>query len=196
MFFFCWKDHLVCRLSCPWHVHVLRLLTTMCALALLLSSLQNLSEHSGAAGKIYFHVSLEKKIRHTWCLSKSTDHVLCLKIYLRNIAFMYRFTSKEFSSRSILISSCPVSNCWNNCVCGSCLKYVGCVHFWERKVMTIVKIMHRIRHLPEFSGMYLQYWQLCRFLRLHFWRNSNDILFDDILFSVYQAVMFCVVVFG
>ena len=45
------------RLSCPWHVHVLRLLTTMCALALLLSSLQNLLEHSGAAGKIYFHAA-------------------------------------------------------------------------------------------------------------------------------------------
>ena len=102
-------------------------------------------------------VCLEKKIRHAWCLLKSTDHVFCLKIYLRNIAFMYRITSKEFSSRSILISSCLVSNCWNNCMCGSCLKYVGCVHFWERKVMTIVKVMHHIRHLPEFSGMYLQY---------------------------------------
>ena len=144
---------------------------------------------AGLLVRFTFMLVSRKKL-DTWCLSKS------LKIYLRNIAFMYRFTSKEFSSRSILISSCPVSNCWNNCVFGSCLKYVGCVHFWERKVMTIVKIMHRIRHLPEFSGMYLQYWQLCRFLRLHFWRNSNDILFDDILFSVYQAVMFCVVVFG
>ena len=138
--FFCLKDHLVCRLSCPWHVHVLRLLTTMCALALLLSSLQNLLEHSGAAGKFIFMLAYCEKSRCTWFWLKIWIVILSLKIYCRNIVFIFRFTSKEFSACSILISSCLVPNCWNNCVCRSCLKYGGCVHFWERKVMYIVKI--------------------------------------------------------